>query len=224
MRGRPFPVLLFIIGLVIFNTDRNVVQHPLRHMDRLSWVSVASSIYCFLIISSHSWAPPGQKSLSEPEKPCVTFSSDEHNVYTHVLVIYRQSVCNVTNKWCTWLLFFFNRPSETGKLCFGGDWLKSIHYKPQEFLSFLCWLPACGRKKKLNQPVVYSHSSSSSLFLFQIVFLHPTLSTLFFLSVLRCQAAKVESVVAEGGASRFRWPFIPYNFFNYYLFIFSFFF
>ncbi|KAL4648902.1 eukaryotic translation initiation factor 4 gamma 2-like, partial [Arapaima gigas] len=28
---------------------------------------------------------------------------------------------------------------------------------------------------------------------------------LFFLKILRCQAAKVESVIAEGGASRFRW-------------------
>ncbi|XP_035388806.1 eukaryotic translation initiation factor 4 gamma 2a [Electrophorus electricus] len=34
-------------------------------------------------------------------------------------------------------------------------------------------------------------------------FFHPALSILFFLSILRCQAAKVESVIAEGGASRF---------------------
>ncbi|XP_053094254.1 eukaryotic translation initiation factor 4 gamma 2a [Pangasianodon hypophthalmus] len=47
-----------------------------------------------------------------------------------------------------------------------------------------------------------NHDKAEGL-LGKIVFLHPTLSTLFFLSVHRCQAAKVESVVAEGGASRF---------------------
>ncbi|XP_062869467.1 eukaryotic translation initiation factor 4 gamma 2a [Trichomycterus rosablanca] len=45
--------------------------------------------------------------------------------------------------------------------------------------------------------ILLQHSYDLSLFS------TPTLSILFFLTVHRCQAAKVESVVAEGGASRF---------------------
>ncbi|XP_053368677.1 eukaryotic translation initiation factor 4 gamma 2a [Clarias gariepinus] len=55
-------------------------------------------------------------------------------------------------------------------------------------------------RKELSKQT--NHDKADGL-LGKIVFLHPTLSTLFFFSVLRCQAAKVESVVAEGGASRF---------------------
>lgn len=34
---------------------------------------------------------------------------------------------------------------------------------------------------------------------------------IILLKILRCQAAKVESVIAEGGASRFRYAFLLYS-------------
>ncbi|XP_059376989.1 eukaryotic translation initiation factor 4 gamma 2-like, partial [Carassius carassius] len=49
----------------------------------------------------------------------------------------------------------------------------------------------------------YPHTIKAEVLLEKPVFLHPTLSLSFFLRIFHCQAAKVESVIAEGGASRF---------------------